>query len=138
MVVETEDTAEGNGDDAAADDSAEHRAAPPGAENLLSARDSSNGAVSPTANKTKMVGPTDFKAMKADRASRIAARTSALSSGEGGGGDKRHAPAAGERGEGEAAPSPPLGEATNTSNKVAPRSKIPTVRRTSRRTRGAV
>ncbi|CAM9901812.1 unnamed protein product [Scytosiphon promiscuus] len=35
-------------------------------------------------------------------------------------------------------PTPPLCEATNTSNKAPPRSKIPTVRRVTRRTRGAV
>lgn len=148
LAVETGDmslhaTTGDNGNEAAADDRAEHGAASPEGEENLSAKDSGSsgggdggGGVSPTAARTKMVGPTDFKAMKADRASRIAARTSAMSSdgSGGGGGDKKRVSVAAD---GEAAPSPPLSEATNTS-KVAPRSKIPTVRRTSRRTRGAV
>lgn len=40
--------------------------------------------------------------------------------------------------EGTLEPNSPLCEATNTSNKAPPRSKIPTVRRTTRRTRGAL
>ena len=137
VVEEIEDSTpnasgQGTGDAAAAvDTSAEHDPASPGAENR-SAKDLGDGGDYPTAAKaTDMVGPTDFKALKAGRASKIAARPSAPS---GAAAKNELAPVGGE---GDVAPSPPLGEATNTS-KVAPRSKIPTVRRSSRRARGAV
>ncbi|CAN0246722.1 unnamed protein product [Pylaiella littoralis] len=79
-----------------------------------------NTTTTTTAAETKVADPADFGAKRADRASRIAARTSALNRTE-------------ERGR---APHSPLGEATSASNNK-PRSKIPAARRTTRRTRGA-
>eukprot|EP00903_Cladosiphon_okamuranus_P005834 g5775.t1 len=118
-AVEPEDitlqvTPEGSADAAAADNTDKHGPASPGEENR-SSKDSGTGAggVHPAAAKEKVTTPTDFKAMKTDRASRIAARTSALS---GGAGDRKRASVAGEE---DAATSPPLGEATNTSKAVA-------------------
>lgn len=102
------------------DDDEDDTASSCGAENLS---DNDRGSIDSTnTTKTRLAGPTctDFKTMKADRISRIAARTSALNRAE----------------EGAPAANPPLGETINASNKS--RSKIPTVRRITRQTRGAV